>query len=1853
MSKKTPLSFLVEVQTKDALKKLEEVKDKMEKLKDSITIKVDSDKKDLTTLADNIKTAAESIAKAKEAIKRDTFTKFAERVEKAATAVNKLDEAFKKFNGTIGADAGLKNFMTGLGEVISAARASINTLNVTGGGVSVGSTISKSIEQAKYEFYKVENLIQRAQNAAGIGKIFGDTAKLDEQIEKLKQYRAQLEMLKRTGANAAGLDTAQFKAQGEYKITLDTIKKLIAEQEKLNQSNAKAASSVGRLSAEEQKLSRSVQQATDNMRHQSTVLADLKTLATQYLGVWGAQGFMRNIIQIGGQLEQQRLSIGAILGDFAAGTHLFEQIKALAVQSPFGVVELDKYTKQLSAYGFKQNELFDMTKRLADISAGAGTDVSRLALALGHVRAEGALTGYTLRQFAMNNVPMLQKLSERLSELEGRVVSASEIRKRVSNKEIGYEDVIAVMKDLTDEGGMFYNMQEVMSDAVNAKFKNLKDSMDIMYGEMAESGIGDVLKTIAQSLMTVTRNWESSLRIMGYVAAAWLSYRMKVMATNKTLGQFGFTLASTNQKLMAQRIIYGGNKAALAKLTATQVDAMVTQKLLTKEQLLNAVATKRLTVDQAELAAATFNVSRAELLLIARTGKWRLAMVALGTSIRSVGLALKGLLLNPATILFGVITAGLEIYSRWKQKNDEVAESINALVEKGVDGYKSMSETLNKYGTGPMDSAGYSSANSDMIDALQNYAPDATRVINLAYQIDDLAERYKYLRRELESTASAYAKLERAKTFASEANEATEWLYFDDTLTENLEKYIEAFDDGRKEEEKFYRHRADIWKALGSMNGWNGFQLATNEDGTTASLEKQIELLNKSQELHMRFSETLRRISGEASAAWNDYSVAMNEANTIFEDKVWMDIRKFAKEIDSKMVKEFGAEWKTSTDNIRVAWLAIESEINKVPGMTDAVRRELLDKIFNETWHFKIDFDTTEVEEKLPQWMQALQDELDGTPIHLKPDMSYEQIVDAMKKAHKTAQTTVDSLGGIILKAGIQVSAVGGMDIEKYKDRNPELYAALKEMQDALNAKTQIETAGAKRGIKFGDDKKKKTGSKKTGSSGTKKDTELEKWRNDYNELKAFYQAYKKLLDVVKDKDVAMERIQSEGLFGQFFKGGKPIYDMDKWNDVLRAFLGTTDGKSADRKKFQNDIMKDILGVETDDLKDEADKAAKEMQEYIARNADKFNLFKQIMEKTGDRGLASQAFADGQIWDDAANHFRDKLEELTGETGIDFSMTDQEAQEHFKGIQGAYDLWKKIVEIVRGNYTNALTKAADAFAGALTNQQKIEMLQAKIDEALSDTSGVDHSAEVAKWRAEIDKLTSEMFEFLPIYEQIFGDRTYKSWDALVDAEKAAREIVANAKEGERNKNTGKVDYYLSSFTDEDGVQKLTLTRQQLERLKKILDTYHKDENKKNPFLTLAKDAKELYDVLFKNESTTEEQSTAWMKFAESLQETAAIVGSLAGQLSSMFDALGNEGMAEAMDDLKAGMDSVNNISQGFAQGGAVGGIIATASEAIGWVTRLAQKHDKKLDKAIQNSVREVKKLQNAYANMTTDIERRLTGIYGGDEYVDMLANYKTQLEEMEKQRQAEEDKKKTDKDKMIDYDQQITEMRNTIKYFAEDMAKDLYDIDIKSWAQELTDAVVDAWAKGEDAADAWHDKVVDLVKDVTKNILAQKVVEAALQPALDFITDEMARKNGKLDEGTIPQLAALLESAGLSSVDSITSVLDAMKAAGYDMSDNGKSSSASSSIKSISEQTADLLTSYVNAIRADVSIMREMNLKNSEYFAEIPVMSITAQAQLQQLTMISDNTRRNADYAEEINNLFKGLRNGVWRMPVS
>jgi len=65
----------------------------------------------------------------------------------------------------------------------------------------------------------------------------------------------------------------------------------------------------------------------------------------------------------------------------------------MALQSPFKILELNKYLKQLKAYRIENEDLIGTLGQLGDISAGLGVSMDRLILAYGQVRAASVLRG--------------------------------------------------------------------------------------------------------------------------------------------------------------------------------------------------------------------------------------------------------------------------------------------------------------------------------------------------------------------------------------------------------------------------------------------------------------------------------------------------------------------------------------------------------------------------------------------------------------------------------------------------------------------------------------------------------------------------------------------------------------------------------------------------------------------------------------------------------------------------------------------------------------------------------------------------------------------------------------------------------------------------------------------------------------------------------------------------------------------------------------------------------------------------------------------------------------------------------------------------------------------------------------------------------------------------------------------------------------------------------------------------------------------------------------------------------------------------------------------------------------------
>lgn len=356
--------------------------------------------------------------------------------------------------------------------------------------------------------------IGKVNNTSG-SKIFAriqrDAAKTVDEInkvvialEKTKAYKGEL-----SGKTAISFANSVLGRGGEIKSIENmqlAISQLTAQQNRQNLGTKKGQRNFQKLGEKikevEKELARfkKTQDATNN-----SAMGLGRTFALVY-SVHLLSRFVSKMTSVYGTMEQQHKAMQIILQNKEDANRIWEQTMELAIRSPFQINQLVQYTRQLAAYRVESHKLHDTTKMLADVSAGLGVDMQRLILAFGQVKAASFLRGTELRQFTEAGIPMLEELAKHFTELEGRVYSVDEVFAMISKRQVEFQDVEQVFKNMTSEGGVFFNMQEEMAETVKGKVSNLKDSITLMFNEIGQSNEGMIYGTIAV-LKKLVDNW--------------------------------------------------------------------------------------------------------------------------------------------------------------------------------------------------------------------------------------------------------------------------------------------------------------------------------------------------------------------------------------------------------------------------------------------------------------------------------------------------------------------------------------------------------------------------------------------------------------------------------------------------------------------------------------------------------------------------------------------------------------------------------------------------------------------------------------------------------------------------------------------------------------------------------------------------------------------------------------------------------------------------------------------------------------------------------------------------------------------------------------------------------------------------------------------------------------------------------------------------------------------------------------------------------------------------------------------------------------------------------------------------
>lgn len=1800
----------------------------------------------------------------------------------------------------------------------------------------------REIEISTRRMERLDDVLVRLRKEYGNSvKLQVDTTQIETKIKDIEnQFNYLKSILQRLGSRdptALGLITnvgeqrevqlanrvadAQREANREAQRGIELEQK---RQQEIAQSAAKARNDLAAAFAG----------ANAEAKKMQSIVGDIKSLFLQGGIVFGAQQFFNSIVQTGGEIVQQHVALRSILGDVQKADELFAQTQQLALQSPFKFGELNRDVKQLAAFGVEANDLYDTTKRLADIASGLGVDFGRLGLAFGQVKARSWLDGKELRQFAYAGLPLLQKITE-LYNSEGKNgrknYTQADVKKMISGRQVSFEDVQKVLWKMTDEGGQFYNMQLVLSETLLGRWNKLIDAWDIMLGKFAEGKnvIGGTFSFIINRVTDLVLALDKLSPAMLSFGAIFAARKLGLMASGK-LG-LGSINKNYTQQMNAQLRTY-----------AIEQQQLVTEGKITQQKALqNVQARAYLLSDTASRANA---MSR-----LALEGK--MSVLQMQKAVKE-GLVTKELIRQLAVM--GQITARQE---QIILGGTRFAAVMNMGISKIGGGIKSLFTMLGGW---------WGLAIGLAVQTFSSYSSDMDRISENAKGFRDSAyNKKKNYEDELANekpanSADLQQRVNSMKELLRNSGDYTQTIEDQITRAKNLNEQYDILNKGivaaRDNSQQEANDSDVVAGALGASGGWgsgNPFAdtmedavedlneavikyqtlLSGLDEDTKSRMDSVANQFLKPEERAMSLDEKIRILAERGGANWDSFVLKSSNgsndiANSIYKigiraNKVSDQINDIAKKNIPRIINFlkksfnlFGVDFSKwcNRNSSRFA--------SMIERMLDACKvnvpqiREYLKSIFYQ-----------EAGAKQPKKAGGGKVEKPKTPMQQRVRRNLSKT--GKSKARVEAQATMldsylDETSDYNTDNNLQTELQNRYN--EYKNRENKfkrgkISKALRdEAWESYNSLNQAAWEGL--GYKFypQDKKSNKVPKGRNGNSGRKEDIELKRLQERLSSLKSARQMYQKYKSIMSDEEA---KKKTYNLFPEVTG-----LNLDDYQKAVHSLLGGFSINTTERKKFQTSIYREVAEWLFDEKdKKEYERKAADFNESMNKLSERWDLYKSLLEKTGSKFFAESAWIDAFQMDDKTQSLMDEYYAHYHEIfnlQDSLSMTDGEAKEKLK-LPNQYEEWKKITELLRGNYVKSLQDAADIIEKTEDYEDKILKIREKYNELISKTNdpGIKARYEIQRDK-EIGKVKLDKFKNSSDYLNFYGAIVSLGMDKAQTIGARIRQNINEALQSgaidarEYAKEIKQLDEQLSKLTSpkktflngglkgmaeqkiSDASEQMTIAASKIAEGKKVRELGLKmgDENfikRGDSMIASGKAMMKAAEILFKDGTKAKESLDKFANVVSIIDQNVQGMSEAFNDIKETASLLGANTESDGWQDASAFFETFSGMSSSLskvvtsAESGNVGGILAGVTGIFtSPIKAFAKAHDAKLDRQIKLAERQLNELKNLSSNISSVIEKTLGGIYsynrssdankklndvkndykawdafsktdigknffGGHNfshysketydavmktetnpsaYADQLALLHAQEDELRKQRQAEEDKKKTDKDKIADYDQQIKEMQLQIKTFAQDFLKDVYSIDMKSWGNQLTDTVVSAWTKGEDAVEAYKNKVKEMVREVTKNIVSQKIMEKALEKPLEWLTGILDEK-GKLDETDMDDFADKLYQVGENVVPQLTGIFDALKEKGLDLRENG-SSSLTNSIKGITEETGDLFASYLNAIRLDVSVIREMQGKF------LPEMSEISKSQLTQLNLIARNTLRNADAAERIEKIF-------------
>lgn len=988
-------------------------------------------------------------------------------------------------------------------------------------------------------------------------------------------------------------------------------------------------------------LVRGFERANSHAGKLNSTVQDLKSLFLQGGLVFGAQQFAMSIITTGGEIEKQHIALQSILGDMQNANTMFNQIKELALNSPFTFSELNRDVKQLAAYGVEYDKLYDTTKRLSDMSSGLGVSFDRIALAFGQVQARGWLDGKELRQIAYAGIPLLDKLSQFYSKQEGRNVSTSEIKTRISNREVSFDDVKSIFWQMTDAGGQFYNMQQVLSETLLGRYNKLKDSWEIMLADFANGK--NVIGGTFKGILDVVTNLVQQIHVLGpaMVAAFAGPALMRGVKTleggvgKRILNSKGNIAKEAELKLLRGEKITPVEKQILQyknQIRIQDIQALAKANAITKAELRRLYVTGQITKEMYKQGMALTKqegqVNRISLggVLkgLASPSKWGAAGGLLLGGLKSGFSSIIGFLGGLPGI---AISAGSAIFAYYWEKHQQLKQDMETTADELKDRYTQIGEFLRDNDADKAIKDGDEKEIENLIDAykekLKEIAPEKENAFTMSLlEKKSNEDRLKYLKEQL-----ILLKQVEESTQKSLSDEGT-YKGFDEKLS-SAKEIAEAYSSASAKANMINATQSDF----ASFNSWE----EKYKDEVKAMRDYLIDELgdiSNSPKLQGKANQILS--SFFAKQGWNqdvsdqfraDVLNAMGVETGFYENK-------FKDALDNAVNTSFpwigdkirNNQELTDAEKIQVSNMMKDAaaQVKKdYPFASDALKQMLAADRFEAVIHLVFKNDDSDL-------TQQLEKNLKGSGYDYHEKNKYvkswgKDAGDSYDKAKSNAESDITAVKNELNKRK-EMLALGNLSLDEFTQKQKEYELKMQAYHDNW-------------GEWFtGDDKKnKKNGGRR--STGAKTDKALEDLKKRIDLYKKMYAEIKKFKELYGEG--ALGQLANDGEFEAIFNDKKrfPISDYTNYETSIKELLKTLPASTRERLDY---AANEKAGIQTENrklLEDQRRDELNVLNKQLDTISEQYETYKKIYELTGNKKGSENIAFGGTVQFDTYKRF--------------------------------------------------------------------------------------------------------------------------------------------------------------------------------------------------------------------------------------------------------------------------------------------------------------------------------------------------------------------------------------------------------------------------------------------------------------------------------------------------------------------------------------------------------------------------------------------------------------------------------------